>query len=41
MKYQVIVPLARVSVENGFESFTHGDLIEIKDEDEAKRMLGC
>lgn len=38
-QYQVIVPLARRHPVNGMESFTHGDLIEIEDADEAKRMI--
>lgn len=35
-KYKVIKPLCR-SIPNGFESFTHGDLIEL-DDAEAARM---
>jgi hypothetical protein len=39
--YKVITPLARVDPQNGFQTFTTGDMIEIKDEAEAARMIAA
>ena len=37
-KYVVIKPLARMTKTNGFETFTHGDLIDLEDKKEAAEM---
>lgn len=40
-KYIVVVPFARMTPDNGTESFTHGDLVEIEDVGEARNFLNA
>lgn len=39
MRYRVLTPFTRMTPTNGFESYTHGDSVEIDDAADAGRMV--